>query len=97
MKFLSTPHLPKFTYGEHLRPTRDWLVMVLVGTLLLLLSATYSFFVFTQTKKIVSLNGESAPAVVATASSTDVTQIFKDRERERDNYMRVYRFVDPSR
>lgn len=97
MKILETLQPSKLAYGERLRPTRDWFVILAAVALLLIVSAAYSYFIFSQTKEAGNLEGGEVVQATATTTSSDVTGIFTDRERERDNYLHVYRFVDPSR
>jgi hypothetical protein len=82
-------------YGAHLRPVRDWFVLLIIFVLFLLVSLAWNLWLFSQVTQ-----GQQ----IGTASSTPDTQIpldsvttlFDSRAQERAHYQHDYRFVDPS-
>jgi len=85
-----------FSYGDRLRPNRDWFALLIVGALLLVGSLVWNAYLFTQLQngKVI---GSSAP--VHTASTTSITAVqavFKARAAEESNYQHSYSFIDPS-
>lgn len=83
------------SYGSRLRPTRDWLVLLSLFTLLLIASVGWNLIQFTRVAQ-----GEKIGNVEATAPAQiqvgTVQDLFKKRAEERVRFQSQYRFVDPS-
>jgi len=87
-----------FHYGDRVRPTRDWFVLITIAFVLLLVSVGWNIWIFVELA-----NGQSlGPVPVArhtpipTISVTSVQEVFKERAAEETNYQNNYHFVDPS-
>lgn len=93
-----TRYLKKISYGDRLRPFRDWVVIVVVTLLLIAAVASWSYFLFVRIS-----NGEmlgatpNATSEEANTSLETVQSTFAERATERAHYRADYRFVDPSR
>ncbi len=85
-------------YGEDIRPTRDWLLLLSCAGILLLVSVLFNVWTFARV-----VNGEIVGGVTTTAPQVDtnaidaVQKVFEDRTSEELNYKGAYHFVDPSR
>jgi hypothetical protein len=95
-QFLTT-YLRRLSYGETVRPARDWLLIVAIVGVFIIASVSWSYWVFYRIG-----TGESAiPGAGATPSVNPVTvqtvtDVFDARAAERAHYLNDYRFVDPS-
>lgn len=97
MNFLKIFNLEKLSYGERLRPTRDWLFIISIVGILFVASAGYNYWLFSETKTTENSSSKVTVVSSTTSSTSSVADIFSARAREQENYMKVYRFVDPSR
>lgn len=97
LKKILAKYLRFLRYGDHERPYRDW-VVILVGTLILLVaSASWSYFVFgSVSSEYVPAGQASSTAAVAKAPLEAVRSLFVERALERTRYLTEYHFVDPS-
>ncbi len=87
-----------FRYGDSIRPQRDWLVVMLIAGVLLIGSASWSYYLFGRISGGDLLGGHSQTvAPVDTASLETVRAVFEARAAERERYRSEYRFVDPSK
>jgi len=92
-----TKYLKVFRYGDRLRPLRDWWIIVVVGFVLLVGSAGWSYWLFQMTSNEETVAGPAAPAPQVKTNSLDAIQaIFGTRTTERTHYLTDYHFVDPS-
>jgi len=92
-----TVYARKIRYGDRLRPQRDWYLIVVVATVLLIVSAGWSYWVFHETSLAESNAKNSADASINTSVIDTVRTVFDKRAAERAHYQTDYRFVDPSR
>jgi hypothetical protein len=97
---LTTPvrrFLRQVTYGDRIRPQRDWLLIIGVGGIIFLVSVTWNYWLFHKVSAGESLQaGTAAAPVIDTATLESVRAIFDRRAAERAHYENDYRFVDPS-
>ncbi len=88
--------LSRVSYGDRLRPQRDWLAVITITGILLLASGGWSYWLFEQ----VAMNEQQGTDAVATHINTSaldtVDRVFAARAAERAHYQDDYRFVDPS-
>jgi hypothetical protein len=99
MEFLSTIKT-KLTYGAHLRPARDWFLLLWVCAFLLVASVCWNAWLFNQvTNGVVIGNPSQKPAAVFNkASVTTVQNVFTDRAAKEAQYQTgAYNFIDPSK
>lgn len=86
-----------FAYGNRIRPSRDWFVLLLCAGLLLVASVAWSLWLF-----MALANGKTlGPAPIAKEPQTQgsvnaVQTIFQARATEEGHYQGDYHFVDPS-
>ncbi len=87
-----------FSYGERIKPTRDWLVLASIALILFILSIGWNVWLFSQLEngKSLSSSGPTAPVPSAANSVNAVQSLFQKRATEENNYQTIYHFVDPS-
>ena len=86
-----------FAYGDRLRPTRDWFVLLAAAGVLLLASMAWNVFLFNELQNGKALGTTSAQvSKPSTPSVVHAQDIFKQRASEEGNYQTLYHFVDPS-
>jgi len=80
------------------RPSRDWLLFLMLGVVLLLVSIGWNIWTFIRIT-----NGEAAQSAMQVPTGPDVTAlekvraVFQARTLEEQRYLVEYRFVDPSK
>lgn len=82
-------------YGEHPRPSRDWLVLLCVCCVLLAGSILVNLWYFAKVTGGENIGTETTPNA-SFIQLEPVTALFEKRNAERDRYLSEYRFVDPS-
>ena len=97
MKF---PHLPALHYGNRLRPSRDWRIVLILSGLLLALSVGANLWLFEHVVEGGVLG--DAPNVTSNVFSQqsleEIEKIFAEREAEEGKYkFGTYNFIDPSK
>lgn len=92
-----TALLNKVSYGDHLRPQRDWIVIISVAGILLIGSAGWSYWLFERISWTESSLTMGARGNLNTSVLDQVRSIFDQRAAERAHYLNDYRFVDPSK
>ena len=90
-------YLRVFRYGDRVKPTRDWFIIISLAGVLLLGSAGWSYWLFEQTSNSKDAQLQRPTPSVNTASVETVRTIFDARATERAHYLSDYHFVDPSR
>lgn len=85
-----------FSYGEQLRPLRDWLVLLSVAALLLILSVGWNLWLFAKVTSGETIGSQSGKTAVEGLPDGAVERMFEGRAEERARYQNTYRFVDPS-
>lgn len=100
MKKLSLKDLTKgtkaFSYGDRLRPQRDWLALLGLTILLIAGSVVWNLWLFS---KVTSGEQIGDAAVSESQKTTQIEQAmvqFDERAQEEARYLNEYRFVDPS-
>lgn len=90
--------IARFSYGDQVRPLRDWFIVIAIALLLLAGSAGWSYYLFERTSASDILGPVgTAAGTVNTASLDTVREVFLTRAGERVHYQTDYHFVDPSR
>lgn len=92
--------LSKLTYGERLKPERDWFVLLWISAGLLVASIGWNAWLYHQIESgAVIGNSTVKPAAVFNKTSvTNVQNIFTDRASEEARYTTgAYNFIDPSK
>lgn len=87
------------SYGPHLRPVRDWFMLLGVGAVLLIGILFYNVWVFNQLASGNTLGTQivSTPSVFNRSSLDAIQKVFADRASEETKYLNgTYHFVDPS-
>lgn len=97
LSFNSAHLLKRFSYGDALRPARDWYYLLLLVILLVALSAGWNAWLFRSVMQGDVIGDPQAPAAFDAAPIESVRQVFVERAEERERYRTEYRFVDPSR
>ena len=88
------------SYGQHLRPSRDWFALLGVGGVLLVGILVYNVWVFNQLASGNTLGAQvtSSPSVFNRSSLDAIQKVFSDRAAEETKYLNgTYHFTDPSR
>ncbi len=88
----------KFAYGERIRPTRDWFILLALTAVLLIAGVFWNVYLFTQFETVKAPASDvHAPALQNLQTSVqEVQRIFQTRATEENNYQQTYQFVDPS-
>jgi hypothetical protein len=96
--FASLSKLKKFfAYGDRIRPTRDWYVILTIAGVLLLVGIGWNAFLFNELESGKNIGPTvTAPQKVIGNSVTSVQTVFQKRATEENNYQSTYHFVDPS-
>lgn len=85
------------TYGEKIRPVRDWFILLGMGLVILVITIGWNMWSFLRL-----LDGQPFGQVQSPESSYDLSSlekveaVFGTRKMEEDRYRNDYRFVDPS-
>ena len=91
------PLLRRFSYGNHVRPARDWFYMLLAATLLIALSVGWNLWLLRNVEKGGIIGDENIEVdSFDEAPIESVRTVFEEREAEQLRYRQEYRFVDPS-
>lgn len=91
--------LPRaIAYGERIRPARDWFVLLVGASLLVVVSVVWNVFLLIRIERGEAIDG-SVPAASAFDSKPieAVQEVFLKRAEEERRFRQEYRFVDPSR
>jgi hypothetical protein len=91
-----TKSLKNIHYGTALRPSRDWLVLLVCTFVFMLVSVAWNLWMFGKVTSGQSIGTETAQRPVHTAPIEAVTKLFESRAAEEARYKTDYRFVDPS-
>ena len=86
-----------FTYGERLRPQRDWLVLLSITGVLLAISVAWNLWLFARVTNGEQIGDQQAQTQVHGAKLDAMNALFERRAQEEGRYLNEYRFVDPSR
>jgi hypothetical protein len=90
-------YVKKVNYAGPLRPTRDWLVMLMVSAAFIVVSIGWNLWMFNKVTRGDSLGTETAAPVEEGVRVDRVNAIFEKRATEEARYLSEYHFVDPSR
>ena len=87
-----------FTYGDQIKPMRDWFLVLGISCGVLLLSVAWNVFLFHQLESAKSavVQQEAVTQPGLGDAVTQIQSIFQDRATEEGNYEKLYHFVDPS-
>ena len=97
LSFLSKLKLKNhFEYGEHLRPIRDWMIMLACFGVLFILTALWNVYVFYRAVQGEAVGGEAVVPTVTTDEIISAQETFMKRKIEEEKYQGEYHFVDPS-
>jgi len=96
LPFNSRSLLRHLSYGDHIRPARDWFTLLSVAVFLVAVSLAWNLWLLNTVERGGVIGTESAPASFDEAPIRSVQMVFKEREEEELRFKREYRFVDPS-
>ena len=91
-----TASLKGIRYGDALRPSRDWLMLLTIALLLLVGSIAWNLWTFSEVTKGDPIGNEAPPASTDTGVIDSAARLFEERRAEEARYHSEYRFVDPS-
>jgi hypothetical protein len=83
-------------YGEHLRPIRDWLIILGVSSVLFFASLAWNGFVFYRAVQGEAVGGEATAQIITVDEIKSAQETFIKRSIEEAKYEGEYHFVDPS-
>ncbi len=84
------------SYGEHLRPIRDWMVLCALFAIGFLVSSAWNAWIFYRVVQGESVGTPTTLPVVETSEIEAAQQAFLKRAVEQSKYEGEYHFVDPS-
>lgn len=85
-------------YGERIRPTRDWFVLLSIASLLVVVSVVWNVFLLVRIERGEAIDGSTpTPTAFDNKPIEAVKQVFLERAEEERRFRQEYRFVDPSR
>ncbi len=87
-----------FSYGENIRPARDWFILITTVAILFAVSIGWNILLFRHFKiqKVANVAATTPAQQDIGDSIPQIQSIFKDRATEEVNYQQNYHFVDPS-
>ncbi|MBU2158600.1 hypothetical protein KJ848_00210, partial [Patescibacteria group bacterium] len=88
--------LKHLSYGEHIRPARDWFTLLSVAVFLSGCSLAWNLWLLHTVEAGGVIGNEAASARFDTAPIQSVQGVFEGRKNEELRFTREYRFVDPS-
>lgn len=97
LSFNTRSLLRHLSYGDHVRPARDWFTLLSVALFLVAVSLTWNLWLLRSVEQGGMIGTEPAPATFDEAPIRSVQGVFKSREEEELRFKREYRFVDPSK
>lgn len=89
----------RWSYGEELRPGRDWRAILGIAALVIVASAAWNVVIYLEIATGVSLGSapESTLPAVSSTEVKDVRAVFTSRTIEQSKYENgTYSFIDPS-
>ena len=91
------PFLKRFSYGQRIRPARDWFALLSVAIVLLIASVLWNLWLLKSVERGGTIGNEAPPPAFDAAPIESVRALFEARSEEERRYRQEYRFVDPSR
>ncbi|MBU1292444.1 hypothetical protein KJ819_00045 [Patescibacteria group bacterium] len=89
--------LKHLSYGEHIRPARDWFTLLSVAVFLSACSLAWNLWLLHTVKSGGVIGSETVDATFDTRPIESVQGVFEERRNEELRFTQEYRFVDPSR
>ena len=90
--------LDSLRYGKQLRPVRDWSVLLVVFTIVLIASMVWNtLFFFGVVNTIGGPGQRTAEQGLGTDPVQGIRDVFDTRQVEESQYKSGYHFVDPSK
>lgn len=83
--------------SDRVDPTRDWLLLIATGFVLLCASLAFNLWLFTTALSTKQTDGMGTSTPALAPSYDAATEAFMQRAEEENRYRSEYRFVDPSR
>lgn len=93
------PHI-HLSYGTRLRPARDWWIIIIIGSLLILASVVWNVVLFQRVSEgeMLGKEGTQSKTILDKNEVEAIIQAFTDRAAEATKYNNgTYRFIDPSK
>lgn len=91
-----TGFLKSLSYGERIRPVRDWLVLLSCAILILAGCLIWNLWLFARVTGGEAIGSATSTTTPAAPALDAVQQLFQKRSVEEARYKGEYRFVDPS-
>jgi hypothetical protein len=88
--------IARISYGERIRPTRDWLLLLSIAALLFIASAAWNAWFYYRVLEGPVSSAEPAPTL-DTAAVTNAKKVLDARAAEETRYEQGYSFVDPAK
>ncbi|MCI0597641.1 hypothetical protein L0Y34_01020 [Candidatus Parcubacteria bacterium] len=85
------------SYGETIRPSRDWMVLLSIAGMLVLASLAWNAWFFLNVLTSDFSTTGSAQETVNTRAIEEAKALFSERAGEESRYRNEYEFIDPSR
>lgn len=85
----------KFSYGQRIRPARDWYYLLLACVVLVAFSVGWNLWLLARVERGEMFGTDVQSENFDTAPIESVREVFELRKAEELKYKREYRFVDP--
>ncbi|MGK2908739.1 MAG: hypothetical protein ACSLE1_02920 [Sphingobium sp.] len=93
---LNLSSLKKLGYGDRVRPSRDWFVLLAIACVLVGASIGWNVLLYKTAERGGAIGDERLPEPFDAAPIESVRAVFESRALERAQYEQGPRFVDPS-
>ncbi len=87
--------LRHLSYGDHIRPARDWFTLLAAAVFLVAVSLVWNLWLLRSVEQGGVIGTEAAPETFDAAPIKSVQGVFEVRKAEELRFKREYRFVDP--
>lgn len=88
--------LQRFSYGDRMRPSRDWLFLLAASVILVLASVAWNAWLFMSVQQGDVIGSAEAIESFDAKPVETAREVFRARATEEGKYRGEYRFVDPS-
>jgi hypothetical protein len=85
-----------FSYGDRIRPARDWFVLLTITGIILCISIAWNIWLLSRVTSGEAIGTATSTPPAASFNVDSVQTMFEARAAERGRYVSTYHFVDPS-